>query len=522
MFSHCVFRKLSTSLSKAIQPRLTLTMDAISINHRHLSSLPYTSCNTRIVSLQDLDLPEQASDDDYRRIYEEYTARTDPNAALLRDAIESIKHGLAPPVAFPTETVYGLGADATNEPAISGIFAAKGRPSDNPLIVHVSSVAHLERLTGEPLPEIYRSLTQNFWPGPLTILLGIPKNSVFAKNVHPAQSTIGFRIPSSKYARFFIAATDRPIAGPSANSSGKPSPTTARHVLDDLRGKVNFILDGGTCDVGVESTVVDGLHDPPLILRPGGVSQSELVAHGKTVGNAFANTAIGYKRHHDTTSPASTSSSSPSVDTLSSPAHPSYDEDANGAPRAPGMKYRHYSPEGRLLLFSERAVSKGKVQSTLDEIIRQSSPSPGEDGANVLKVGIISCHWPAFAGLPVSLAATNGANPPLENSVYAPITSIATYTGLDSGSNTKTLVTLYNVHVGTKITSLAHSLFGILRLFDDLGCSVIFAETVKRSSSGSASDLKSSTGSDIHQEQVGDIEDAVIDRIEKAAAERVD
>ncbi|KAI1626017.1 translation factor [Exophiala viscosa] len=500
-------------------------MDTILANHRHLSSMPYNNCNTRIVSLRDLDLPEQASDDEYRRIYQEYTAQSDPNAALLREAIESIKHGLAPPVAFPTETVYGLGADATNEPAISGIFAAKGRPSDNPLIVHVSSVAHLERLTGEPLPEIYRSLTQEFWPGPLTILLGIPQNSSFAKNVHPAQSTIGFRIPSSKYARFFIAATDRPIAGPSANSSGKPSPTTARHVLDDLRGKINFILDGGPCDVGVESTVVDGLHDPPLILRPGGVSQSELVAHGKAVGNNFVHTAIGYKRH-DTTSTSSTSSSSPSpsVDPGSDPAHPSYEEDANGAPRAPGMKYRHYSPEGRLILFSEKAVPAGKVRAKLDEIIQQSGNVPREDGINVLKVGVISCHWPAFAGLPVSSTETNGVHPQLEASIYAPTTSIATYAGPDNGSNTEKRVraTLYNVHIGSAITGLAHSLFGVLRLFDDLGCSIIFAETVKRATSSAASTPALDTDKDVQEGQVRDIEDAVIDRIEKAAAERVD
>jgi len=483
--------------------------------------MPYTNCSTRIVSLRDLDLPEQASDDDYRRIYQEYTARPDPNAALLRDAIESIKHGLAPPVAFPTETVYGLGADATNEPAISGIFAAKGRPSDNPLIVHVSSVAHLERLTGEPLPKIYRSLTQKFWPGPLTILLGIPKDSVFAKNVHPAQSTIGFRIPSSKYARFFIAATDRPIAGPSANSSGKPSPTTARHVLDDLQGKITFILDGGPCDVGVESTVVDGLHDPPLILRPGGVSQSELVAHGTAVGNSFAHTAIGYKRH-GTTPTSSTASSLPSIDPSSDPAHPNYEADTNGAPRAPGMKYRHYSPEGRLILFSEKAVSAGKVRSKLDEIIQQSGDVPCEEGINVLKVGIISCHWAAFAGLPVSPSKTNDVHPQLENSFYAPMTSVATYAGLDNGSNIKSRVTLYNIHVGSEITSLAHSLFGVLRLFDDLECAVILAETVKRASSSAASSPTLDIGSDVQRGRVRDIEDAVIDRIEKAAAERVD
>lgn len=520
------FRRLSLDLAKGVnRPRPALTMDTIFSNRRHLSSLPYTHCQTRIVSLLDLDLPEQASDDDYRRVYQEYTAQTQgphDNAALLRDAVESIKHGIAPPVAFPTETVYGLGADATNEPAVSGIFAAKGRPSDNPLIVHVSSVAHLERLTGEPLPEIYRSLAQRFWPGPLTILLGVPKDSVFAKNVHPAQSTIGFRVPSSKYARFFIAATDRPIAGPSANSSGKPSPTTARHVLDDLHGKTNFILDGGPCDVGVESTVVDGLHDPPLILRPGGVSQSELVAHGKAVGNRFASTAIGYKRHDNNTTTSSSRSASPSTPSVDLPPHSAsvnYEEDVNGAPRAPGMKYRHYSPEGRLILFSVSAISAGKVRSTLDELVRQSPPTI--DG-KVLKIGFISCRWPAFAGLPVTPAAKTdaAAQEPFQNSVYAPVTSIATYTDTDNNSSTQSQVLLYNIHVGPEITSLAHSLFGILRLFDDLGCSYILAETVARNNSHPVS---TGTTSDTEQQtQIRDIEDAVIDRIEKAAAERVD
>ncbi|KIX03956.1 Sua5/YciO/YrdC/YwlC family tRNA threonylcarbamoyl adenosine modification protein [Rhinocladiella mackenziei CBS 650.93] len=506
-------------------------MDQLIKNREHLASLHYSHCNTRIISLKDLDLPETASEEVYRQIYLKHTQTLhksqsqSQNASLLRDAVESIKYGIAPPVAFPTETVYGLGADATNEPAISGIFAAKGRPSDNPLIVHVASVAHLERLTGEPLPEIYRSLAQKFWPGPLTILLPVPKDSKFAKNVHPGQPTIGFRIPSSKYARFFIASTDCPIAGPSANSSGKPSPTTAQHVLDDLRGKINFILDGGPCDVGVESTVVDGLHDPPLILRPGGVSQSDLISHGKEFGNRFADTAIGYKRHEHRSTNTSSSSPSP-LSTGSSDSHPthvsvSYEEDMNGAPRAPGMKYRHYAPKGRLVLFGENAVAQGKVEAKLNEII-QSVPCQEDQ----LNVGIISCHWPPFAGLPVS-TSSEPLLTAISTSVYANITSVGKYspasdsnpisgaTPIEKGNLS---LVIYNVHIGPDIATLAHLLFGVLRLFDDLNCTFILAETVKR---------RVPTQEQQHEQRdrdtsTRDIEDAVIDRIEKAAAERVD
>ncbi|KAL2428443.1 Threonylcarbamoyl-AMP synthase [Exophiala dermatitidis] len=529
-------------------------METIINNSRQLSSLSYTNCKTRIVSLKELDLPETASDEEYREIYHRYiqSAETNTNAALLRDAVESIRHGLAPPVAFPTETVYGLGADATNEAAIQGIFAAKGRPSDNPLIVHAASVAHLERLTGERLPEIYRSLAQRFWPGPLTILLPVPQHSQspssrprFAKNVHPGQSTIGFRIPSSKYARFFIAATDRPIAGPSANSSGKPSPTTAQHVFDDLKGKINFILDAGHCDVGVESTVVDGLHDPPLILRPGGVSLAEFVAHGREQGNRFAYTAIGYKRHKRTSthgqqqslspspnsaSPsASTSSSTTSTASASSPAQQQqqdttnqyllnneYDDDTE-APRAPGMKYRHYAPNGRLILFSEPAVRAGKVQTKFDELLAETTTAAAQEtGQKNINIGIISCHWASFAGLaglssfsPATLPAQSqsSAASVVSNSIYSPLTSMATLT--ETNNNVK--VTVYDVRIGSDIKNLAHSLFGVLRLFDDLDCRFIFAETVQQQPplNGSSSSTR-------------DIQDAVIDRIEKAAAERVD
>ncbi|EXJ91180.1 hypothetical protein A1O1_04289 [Capronia coronata CBS 617.96] len=542
-------------------------MDTIQQNRRHLASMPYTNCDTRIVGLKDLHLPETASDEEYRQIYLHYIqdAATNPNASLLRDAIESIRHGIAPPVAFPTETVYGLGADATNEAAISGIFAAKGRPSDNPLIVHAASIAHLERLTGEPLPEIYRALAERFWPGPLTVLLPVPKTSRFAANVHPGQRTIGFRIPSSKYARFFIAATDRPIAGPSANSSGKPSPTTAQHVFDDLKGRINFILDAGPCDVGVESSVVDGLHDPPLILRPGGVSQSELIAHGREAGNRFAYTAIGYKRHKTSDSQNRSKDSNQDKYVV---------DDVDAAPRAPGMKYRHYAPRGRLVLFTEAAVAAGKVEAKFNDLVRTFLSSQGKDTAAVngkgngrvrLNVGIISCHWSAFAGLPVSSRSPISLTSSVASeSIYAPITSVATYTfppafsSLDEDQSitfedgrqarVEVQTTLYNVQIGPTITDLAHSLFGVLRLFDDLDCDFIFAETVRRgrdaigtgetertthervipdaAANGSA-DPHANKQHQGHQDYLAesitqDIEDAVTDRIEKAAAERVD
>ncbi|OAL28859.1 hypothetical protein AYO20_09339 [Fonsecaea nubica] len=536
-------------------------MRSIINNRSHLAAMPYTHCCTRIVDLCDLDLPEDATDEEYRAIYLKYILsppRSEANnARLLRDAVESIRHGIAPPVAFPTETVYGLGADATNEPAVSGIFAAKGRPSDNPLIVHVSSIKHLEQVTGQPLPEIYLPVAERFWPGPLTILLPVPSSGIFARNVHPFQSTIGFRIPSSRYARFFIAATGRPIAGPSANSSGKASPTTAQHVLDDLNGKINFVLDGGGCEVGVESTVVDGLHDPPLILRPGGVSMEELRSLGVEMGNKWARTAIGYKRQstgpsdepRKDDSTATTTASTPSSLGVSASSGSTsvthidgfvtYEDDVNGAPRAPGMKYRHYAPMGRLILFSENAVRNGRVADKLDELIGNCRSRPGVDGQEgpqEIRGGIISCHWPSFAGLPVKTISTmppsTSAHPEaLSNSVYAPITSVATITAKNSP------VTLYNVHLGPDISTLAHSLFGVLRLFDELDCKFIFAETVQRTAPfpspssvpweafnqpGPTTHSQGTNGGQEPSHTRRDLEDAVIDRIEKAAAERVD
>lgn len=209
-------------------------------------------------------------------------------------------------VAFPTETVYGLGADATSSQAIRGIYQAKGRPSDNPLIVHIAQRSQLMELTTHVPPKAQQLMDQ-FWPGPLTIILNVKRQAV-APEVTAGLSTIAIRMPDHVIALNLIAQAGRPIAAPSANTSGKPSPTTAQHVIDDLDGKIAAIVDGGETGVGLESTVIDLTSDVPTILRPGGVSAEAIMS------------CIG-------------------------PVEVASGDKQSSAPKSPGMKYRHYSPD---------------------------------------------------------------------------------------------------------------------------------------------------------------------------------
>lgn len=272
------------------------------------------------------------------------------------------------PVAFPTETVYGLGADATRSAAVQGIYKAKQRPSDNPLIVHVASLAQLHKLLGDgdgrrnSIPPIYQPLIERFWPGPLTILLPLPSPSPLAPEVFAGLSTFGVRIPRNAIALALIRLADRPVAAPSANASTKPSPTAAEHVKDDLDGRLETIIDGGPCDVGVESTVVDGLSSPPAILRPGGISLEQLRACPGWEG-----CIIGYKDK----------------------AQGSAEGDAKGSgPRAPGMKYRHYSPNARVILYEA-----GSSMPSSEDLFK------GIDGTEAHRVGIIrTSTWPEACG----------------------------------------------------------------------------------------------------------------------------
>ena len=233
------------------------------------------------------------------------------NTDVIREAGRILKEGGL--VAFPTETVYGLGADALNEDAAKKIYAAKGRPSDNPLIIHITNMEALDRITVS-ISEKARIVAKHYWPGPLTMIFD--KSDIVPYGTTGGLNTVAVRMPIHEIAREVIDAGGGYIAAPSANTSGRPSPTTAQHVAEDLDGRVDMIVDGGTVDIGVESTILDMTVEPPMILRPGAVTREML------------ETVIGEV----------------AVDqTLIQP-------DSKKAPKAPGMKYRHYAPKADLTI----------------------------------------------------------------------------------------------------------------------------------------------------------------------------
>ena len=199
------------------------------------------------------------------------TLRLTNSAPDIRTAGELLKQGEL--VAIPTETVYGLAADALNGAAVENIFRAKGRPQDNPLIVHIADLSQVEDLTAF-VPPVLQDLADAFWPGPLTVVL--EKSDLIPDEVSAGLDTVAIRMPSHKDARAIIRAAGTPLAAPSANTSGMPSPTTAEHVLHDLDGKIAAVVDGGPCEVGVESTVLSLCTRVPRVLRPGKVTPDEL------------------------------------------------------------------------------------------------------------------------------------------------------------------------------------------------------------------------------------------------------
>lgn len=232
----------------------------------------------------------------------------------IAKAVEGIKNGQL--VAFPTETVYGLGADATNEIAVKSVYKAKGRPSDNPLIVHVASQKQVAQFV-DTIPEKAAKLMNHFWPGPLTLILNLKKDSGISNTVTGGLKTAAFRMPNNELTLKLITDSGKVLVGPSANTSGLPSPTTAKHVYHDLAGKIYGILDGGACEVGLESTVLDmsGSSELPIILRPGAVTQSQLEA---VIGKVMMDNHLVNKSEK---------------------------------PKAPGMKYKHYSPKTPVVMI---------------------------------------------------------------------------------------------------------------------------------------------------------------------------
>lgn len=235
-----------------------------------------------------------------------------PDSAPILAAGDVLRRGGL--VAFPTETVYGLGANALDAKAVTDIFRAKGRPVDNPLIVHIDCHKALPKYVSE-IPPVVKLLAEKFWPGPLTLVL--KGDHSFPPEVTGGLSTVAVRVPNHPVALSLIRAAGVPVAAPSANASGRPSPTTAEHVLDDLAGRIDIVLDGGPAGLGVESTVLDLSGGRPVILRPGGATKQDL------------ETILGQVELH------------PSI---------------NGAPvgdrpRSPGMKYAHYAPRAPLILY---------------------------------------------------------------------------------------------------------------------------------------------------------------------------
>lgn len=253
-------------------------------------------------------------------------------------------------VAFPTETVYGLGANALDAVAVGHIFEAKGRPGDNPLIVHISALEQLSALiASEPSP-MARALMDAYWPGPMTLIF--PKSEIIPMAVTAGLDTVAIRFPAHPAARLLIDAAQRPIAAPSANRSGRPSPTTARHVLEDMDGRVPLILDGGPCEVGLESTVIDMTGDVPRILRPGGVTPEMIEA---VCGDARVDDAVMRPLKE------------------------------GERPRSPGMKYRHYAPRGSL------TIVKGEADAVIERICALYDAA----GGNPLILALDS-HIPAY------------------------------------------------------------------------------------------------------------------------------
>jgi L-threonylcarbamoyladenylate synthase len=251
-----------------------------------------------------------------------------PQSSKIILAASLIRQGRL--VAFPTETVYGLGANALNPSAVKKIFEAKGRPADNPLIVHIYDEGDLKLLATD-IPEITKKITGRFWPGPITIVL--KKSRLVPKITTAGLDTVAVRMPRNKIAQLLIKEAGVPIAAPSANFAGRPSPTLAKHVLEDLGGRIDMILDGGQTNIGIESTVIDLSGKRPMLLRPGGITLEELQ---KVIGSIVLHPLLRGRK-------------------------------SKAISRSPGMKYRHYSPAAKLVLIEG---SKHNVNKKISELIK--------------------------------------------------------------------------------------------------------------------------------------------------------
>ena len=339
------------------------------------------------------------------------------NDEELKEAAQILRDGGL--VAFPTETVYGLGGNALDEKAAGKIYAAKGRPSDNPLIAHVSCAAEVTPLV-KYIPEAGKKLMDAFWPGPLTIIF--PKSDIVPYGTTGGLDTVAVRMPVDPIANRLIALAGVPVAAPSANTSGRPSPTTADHVWQDLNGKIEMIIDGGPVGIGVESTIVDVSGDVPAVLRPGAITMEMLK---DVLGEVTIDPAI-------------------------------LGPMAEGVrPKAPGMKYKHYAPKADLTLVEPANVADARktgeavamTQEQVEQMVKTVWKLAKEKIDAGCKVGII-CTDESRLRYPQGEVRSIGARKSQE--------------------------------------SVAHNLYALLREFDDLKVDYIFSESFTQDHLGQA------------------------------------
>lgn len=372
-----------------------------------------------------------------------------PREEELYEAARILREGGL--VAFPTETVYGLGGNALDEQASGKIYAAKGRPSDNPLIAHISSMEELKPLVRE-IPEAGEILAKAYWPGPLTLVF--PKSSRVPYSTTGGLDTVAVRMPSDPVARKLIALAGVPVAAPSANTSGRPSPTTADHVWQDMNGKIEMIVDGGPVGIGLESTIVDVSGPAPVILRPGAITQEMLE---KRLGKVLVDQAV--------LGPVG----------------------EGVRPKAPGMKYKHYAPKGELVLVQLREETKTELKQTESPLSRQVLRMMTDSGKTLrLDKESFYLAWQ------VNLAAQKKKQTGVSVGVICTDETLGQYDG----------VIIRSIGTRTSADSLAHNLYRVLREFDDLGVEFIYSESFSETNLGRAVMNRLSKAAGYHVEQV--------------------
>lgn len=286
---------------------------------------------------------------------------------IIREMAEKIRNGET--VIFPTETVYGLGANAMDEDAAKKIYLAKGRPSDNPLIVHIADIEEVDKIALE-VGEKAKKAMENFWPGPLTIIL--KKKEIVPNVTSGGLSTVAIRMPSNKIANALIRESKTQIAAPSANISGRPSPTKAEHVVKEMSGRVSGIIMGGDCDFGLESTVVDFSDDKPMILRPGSITKEMLE---EVLGEVSIDPSLSKK------------------------------ED-NIKAKAPGMKYKHYSPNAQVYIVKGE---ENNVITKMNELSRKNHAENKKTGVMCMSKDVdkFECDYVVDLGKDYNEVAAN-------------------------------------------------------------------------------------------------------------------